>query len=69
MHLYQLRMKDFTIIRALILNATLRAVMLLGREGGGSTLTQQLAKALLDHERKSKAIRVNSKIERMDHCC
>src|SRR6185369_10469311 len=35
----------------------------LGREGGGSTLTQQLAKALLDHERKSKAIRVIQKLK------
>ena len=43
--------------------STLRAVMLLGREGGGSTLTQQLAKALLDHERKSKAIRVIQKLK------
>ena len=42
---------------------TLRAVMLLGTEGGGSTLTQQLAKALLDHERKSKAIRVIQKLK------
>jgi penicillin-binding protein 1A len=42
---------------------TLRAVILLGREGGGSTLTQQLAKALLDHERKSKAIRVIQKLK------
>jgi len=43
--------------------ATLRAVMLLGREGGGSTLTQQLAKALLDHERKSKATRIIQKLK------
>jgi len=43
--------------------STLRAVMLFGREGGGSTLTQQLAKALLDHERKSKAIRVIQKLK------
>ena len=35
----------------------------MGREGGGSTLTQQLAKALLDHERKSKAIRVIQKLK------
>src|SRR6187455_2071772 len=42
---------------------TLRAVMLLGSESGGSTLTQQLAKALLDHERKSKAIRVIQKLK------
>jgi penicillin-binding protein 1A len=38
--------------------------MLLGREGGGSTITQQLAKALLDHEgKKSKAIRVIQKLK------
>lgn len=43
--------------------STLRAIMLLGREGGGSTITQQLAKALLDHERKSKATRVIQKLK------
>ena len=44
--------------------ATLRAVILLGREGGGSTITQQLAKALLDHEaKKGKAIRVIQKLK------
>ncbi len=43
--------------------STLRAVLLLGKEGGGSTITQQLAKALLDHERKSKAIRVIQKLK------
>ncbi len=43
--------------------STLRAAIFLGREGGGSTLTQQLAKALLDHERKSKAIRVIQKLK------
>jgi penicillin-binding protein 1A len=43
--------------------STLRALMLFGREGGGSTITQQLAKALLDHERKSKAIRVIQKLK------
>jgi penicillin-binding protein 1A len=42
---------------------TIRAIVLLGREGGGSTITQQLAKALLDHERKSKAIRVIQKLK------
>src|SRR5574339_168494 len=43
--------------------STLRAIILLGREGGGSTITQQLAKALLDHESKSKAIRVIQKLK------
>lgn len=44
--------------------STLRAIMLLGREGGGSTITQQLAKALLDHEtNRSKAIRVIQKLK------
>lgn len=44
--------------------STLRAVMLLGREGGGSTITQQLAKALLEHEGKqSKAMRVIQKLK------
>lgn len=43
--------------------STLRAVLLLGKQGGGSTITQQLAKALLDHERKSKAIRVIQKLK------
>jgi penicillin-binding protein 1A len=42
---------------------TLRAAVYLGSEGGGSTITQQLAKALLDHERKSKAIRVIQKLK------
>lgn len=43
--------------------STLRAVVLLGREGGGSTITQQLAKALLDHERRGKAMRVVQKLK------
>ena len=43
--------------------STLRAVVLLGREGGGSTISQQLAKALLDHERKGKAMRLVQKLK------
>ncbi len=45
--------------------ATLRAILLAGSEGGGSTITQQLAKALLDHEAQkgSKAIRVIQKLK------
>ena len=44
--------------------STLRAVFLGGSKGGGSTISQQLAKALLDHEgRKSKAIRVIQKLK------
>jgi penicillin-binding protein 1A len=43
--------------------ATLRAAIFLGRKGGGSTLTQQLAKALLEHDRKSKAIAVIQKLK------
>ncbi len=44
--------------------STLRAIFLLGREGGGSTITQQLAKALLEHEgNKSKAMRVVQKLK------
>ena len=44
--------------------STLRAIFLLGREGGGSTITQQLAKALLDHEgNKGKAVRVLQKLK------
>jgi penicillin-binding protein 1A len=43
--------------------ATLRAMIFFGRQGGGSTITQQLAKALLDHERKSKATRVIQKLK------
>jgi penicillin-binding protein 1A len=43
--------------------STLRAIASFGSKGGGSTITQQLAKALLDHERKSKAIRVIQKLK------
>ena len=44
--------------------STLRAILLAGGEGGGSTISQQLAKALLEHEgKKSKAIRVIQKLK------
>ena len=43
--------------------STLRAFSSFGRQGGGSTITQQLAKALLDHGRKSKATRVLEKLK------
>jgi penicillin-binding protein 1A len=43
--------------------STLRAFVTGGSQGGGSTITQQLAKALLDHGRSSKAIRVIEKLK------
>ena len=43
--------------------STLRAVVLLGKEGGGSTITQQLAKALLDQGRRNKPWRVIEKLK------
>lgn len=43
--------------------STLRAIVLLGREGGGSTISQQLAKSLLDHEGRNKAFRVIQKLK------
>ena len=43
--------------------STLRAVVLLGKEGGGSTITQQLAKALLDQGSRNKPWRVIEKIK------
>ncbi len=43
--------------------STLRAVFSLGNQGGGSTLTQQLAKALLDQGSKNKAWRVIEKLK------
>ncbi len=43
--------------------STLRAVFTLGNQGGGSTLTQQLAKALLDQGSKNKAWRVIEKLK------
>ncbi|HVZ55266.1 MAG TPA: transglycosylase domain-containing protein [Chitinophagaceae bacterium] len=45
------------------MKSTLRAVVLLGHEGGGSTITQQLAKALLNQGSKNKAWRVIEKIK------
>ncbi|MEP7376612.1 MAG: transglycosylase domain-containing protein [Chitinophagaceae bacterium] len=43
--------------------STLRAVFTLGQQGGGSTITQQLAKALLDQGSKNKAWRVVEKLK------
>lgn len=43
--------------------STLRAVFTLGKQGGGSTLTQQLAKALLEQGSKNKAFRVIEKLK------
>lgn len=43
--------------------STMRAVFLLGKEGGGSTITQQLAKTLLDQGSKNKAWRVIEKFK------
>lgn len=45
------------------LKGTLRAVMLLGQEGGGSTITQQLALALFNQRASNKAIRVLQKLK------
>ena len=45
----------------------LRAVVKLGRDGGGSTITQQLAKNMLDRDRKISSCSVYRKTERMDH--
>src|SRR5687768_2351315 len=42
---------------------TISAVVFFGSRGGASTITQQLAKALLDHERRSKATRVIQKLK------
>ncbi|MBX2845651.1 MAG: transglycosylase domain-containing protein, partial [Saprospiraceae bacterium] len=39
------------------LKATIRAFVLLGRKGGGSTITQQLAKNLLEQGRDQRSIR------------
>lgn len=43
--------------------STLRAVFTLGRQGGGSTITQQLAKALLEQGSKNKAWRMIEKMK------
>ena len=43
--------------------STLRAIFTMGRQGGGSTLTQQLAKALLDQGSKNRAWRVIEKLK------
>jgi penicillin-binding protein 1A len=43
--------------------STMRAVVLLGREGGGSTITQQLAKTLLDQGSKNMPARVMEKFK------
>jgi len=45
------------------MKGTLRAIVTLGNQGGGSTISQQLAKALLEHGRRSKATRVIEKIK------
>lgn len=45
------------------MRGTLRAVMLLGREGGGSTITQQLALALFNQRASNRAIRVIQKLK------
>lgn len=42
---------------------TISAVVFMGQRGGASTITQQLAKALLDHERGSKANTVIQKLK------
>lgn len=43
--------------------STLRAIFTLGTQGGGSTITQQLAKALLDQGSKNKAWRIIEKLK------
>lgn len=43
--------------------STLRAVFTLGAQGGGSTITQQLAKALLEQGSKNRAWRVIEKLK------
>ena len=43
--------------------STMRAIFTLGTQGGGSTITQQLAKALLEQGSKNKAWRVIEKLK------
>lgn len=43
--------------------STMRAIFTLGSQGGGSTITQQLAKALLDHGKRNKALRMMEKLK------
>ncbi len=43
--------------------STMRAVFLFGREGGGSTITQQLAKTLLDQGSKNSMERIMEKLK------
>src|SRR5215213_9595056 len=45
------------------LKSTARAIFLLGKEGGGSTITQQLAKTLLEQGSKNKAWRLVEKVK------
>ena len=42
---------------------TLRAVLTFGRDGGGSTITQQLAKNLFEQGSKNRATRMIEKIK------
>jgi penicillin-binding protein 1A len=42
---------------------TFKAILTLGKDGGGSTITQQLAKALLNQGSKNKALRVVEKLK------
>ncbi|MER3499117.1 MAG: peptidoglycan glycosyltransferase [Chitinophagaceae bacterium] len=45
------------------IKSTLRAIFTFGRQGGGSTITQQLAKVLLDQGSKNKAWRMIEKVK------
>lgn len=45
------------------LKGTMRAVLLLGSKGGGSTITQQLALALFNQRASNKAVRVIQKLK------